>query len=68
MPKTRRFSSWGLIALLIAVYPANVHMMLSPDEFADVGSPTLLYIRIPFQFVFMAWAWWVGRPDEAKHS
>ena len=63
VPQTRRFSSWGLIALLIAVYPANIHMMLNPEQFAEFASPLALYIRMPFQFVFIAWAWWIGRPE-----
>jgi uncharacterized membrane protein len=68
VPKTRRLSSWGLIALLLAVFPANIHMMLNPDQFADIGPPAALYIRIPFQLVFMAWVWWVGRPDTTTDS
>ena len=66
VPRTRRFSSWGIIALLIAVYPANINMMLNPEDFADLASPLALYIRMPFQFVFMAWVWWVARPDTAS--
>ena len=62
--KTRRFSSFGIIALLFAVYPANIHMAMHPAEFADLGmTPLGLYVRLPFQFVFMAWAYWVGTPD-----
>ena len=63
VPQTRRWTSYGLIALLFAVYPANIHMWLHSEQFADVGSPLALTLRLPFQFVFMAWAWWVGRPD-----
>ena len=66
VPKTRRFSSFGIIALLFAVYPANIHMMLHPELFSDVGSPAMLYARMPFQFVFMAWAWWVGTPCSTR--
>ena len=66
VPKTRRFSSYGLIALLIAVYPANIHMMRHPELFADVASPLGLYLRMPFQFVFMAWALWVGQPNRTN--
>lgn len=63
VPTTRRYASWGLIALLIAVYPANIHMMLHPEAFSHLGPPVALYLRMPFQFLFIAWAWWVGRPD-----
>jgi uncharacterized membrane protein len=63
VPQTRRFASWGLIALLFAVYPANIHMWLNPELFSDLGSPTALTLRMPFQCLFIIWAWWIGRPD-----
>ena len=61
---SRLFASRGLVALLVAVYPANIHMALNAEEFASEGyEPWTLYARLPFQFVFIAWALWVGRPD-----
>jgi uncharacterized membrane protein len=51
IPQTRRFSGWGLLILLVAVYPANLHMALNPDLFPDI-SATALYARLPVQFVF----------------
>lgn len=59
-PRTRAFAAWGVIALLIAVYPANVHMWLENvgPEGPGTGSPTTNLIRLPFQFLFVAWAWW----------
>ena len=61
---TRLFASRGLVALLVAVYPANIHMALNAAEFAAEGyEPWTLYARLPFQLVFIAWALWVGRPD-----
>jgi uncharacterized membrane protein len=63
-PQTRRLAGWGLIALLIAVYPANLYMALEPDAFVAQGTPLwALYARLPFQFLFIAWAWWATRPD-----
>jgi len=59
---TRRFAGYGLMALLAAVYPANLHMAINPELFPDV-SPTALYARLPLQFVFAAWIWWAIRPD-----
>jgi len=56
----RRYTSlaaWGLIALLVAVFPANVHMALHPELFPEF-SPTLLWARLPLQAVFIAWAYW----------
>lgn len=56
---TRRFSrlaAWGLIALLIAVFPANVHMALNPQLFPAIPQ-IALWLRLPLQFVFIAWAY-----------
>ncbi len=61
---TRSLAGWGLIALLLAVYPANIHMVLNPDAFVDGGTPLwALYLRLPLQFVMIAWAWWSTREE-----
>ena len=61
IPRLRKFSGWGLIALLIAVYPANIYMALTPEGFPDVPL-SALYIRLVFQFIFFYWAYLVTRP------
>ena len=63
VPRTRRVAAWGLIALLIAVFPANVHMALNPDPFPSVP-PAVLWARLPLQAVFVAWAWWFTKQSE----
>lgn len=55
--KYARLAAWGLIALLIAVFPANVYMALNPQLFSDIN-PSLLYLRLPLQLVLIAWAYW----------
>ena len=63
LPATRRIAAWGLIALLIAVFPANVHQALYNPTLVDpptwMGQPsqTALWIRLPLQFVLIWWAW-----------
>jgi uncharacterized membrane protein len=64
IPRTRRLAGFCLLALLAAVYPANVHMALHPEQFPDM-TPTALYARLPFQFVFAACVWWATKPDPA---
>jgi len=59
VPQVRRAAGFGLIALLVAVYPANVHMALHPEQFSEL-SPAVLYLRLPFQFVFAALIWWAA--------
>lgn len=62
VPAVRAAAGWGLILLLLAVFPANLHMALNPELFPDV-SPTALYLRLPLQALFIAWAYWATRPD-----
>ena len=60
VPKYRRWAAWGLIALLIAVFPANLQMALNPQTFPDIP-PVLLWLRLPLQGVLIAWAYWYTR-------
>ena len=53
-------AAWGLIALLIAVFPANLHMALHPDLYPDIP-PAALWMRLPLQGVLIAWAFWFTR-------
>lgn len=56
IPRLRRPAGWGLIALLVAVFPANIYMAVRPDRFADLGVPTwLLWLRLPLQGGLIAW-------------
>jgi uncharacterized membrane protein len=57
-----RVAAWGVIALLVAVFPANVHMALNPELFAW-ANPVGLLIRLPIQGLLVAWAYWHTRPD-----
>ncbi|MFM1605175.1 MAG: DoxX family protein [Porticoccaceae bacterium] len=63
VPRLRSAAGWGLVVLLIAVFPANIHMAINTDLFPDI-SPTLLYIRLVFQFIFIYWAYAVTRPSK----
>jgi uncharacterized membrane protein len=56
VPRTRVPAAWGLIALLIAVFPANAHMALNPQLYPRI-SPILLWLRLPLQGVLIAWAY-----------
>jgi uncharacterized membrane protein len=58
VPKARPFTRWWLIALLVAVFPANVHMAVHPDQIRGRSVPgALLWARLPVQAVFVAWVW-----------
>jgi uncharacterized membrane protein len=52
-PATRRPGRWGLIALLLAVFPANVWMAVSPHKIPRWA----LWARLPLQPLAMLWVW-----------
>jgi uncharacterized membrane protein len=60
-----RIAAWGLIALLIAVFPANLHMAINPELFSNIN-PVILWLRLPLQAVLIAWAYWYTRPPAGK--
>ena len=57
IPKWTRVAAWGLIALLIAVFPANIHMAVNHDLFPEY-SIAALWIRLPLQIVLIGCAYW----------
>ena len=65
VPRFRRPAAWGLIALLVAVFPANVHMALHPAEFPTIPAAAL-WARLPLQGVLIAWAYVYTRPGRAS--
>ena len=63
LPATRRAAAWGLIALLIAVFPANLYMAMHPAEAGAAGiAPVLRWGRLPLQAVLIWWLLWCTRP------
>lgn len=65
IPQTRRAAAWGLVALFIAVFPANVHHYFA-DVAIDGRRAASLYhpLRMPAQFLLVALAWWLAQPEE----
>ncbi|HEY9431234.1 MAG TPA: MauE/DoxX family redox-associated membrane protein [Blastocatellia bacterium] len=61
----QKLAAWGLIALLLAVYPANIHMAVNHHLYPELGM-AFHWIRLPMQFVLIAWAWWFTRADKEK--
>ena len=61
-PRLRAAAGWGLIVLLLAVFPANIHMVLHPRSFPEI--PVFaLYARLPVQFLLIAWAYWATHAE-----
>jgi uncharacterized membrane protein len=63
--RVRRAAAWGLVALFLAVFPASVNMALNKIL---IDNPWILWGRLPFQAVLVAWAWWFTRPDTHSKS
>jgi len=67
VPRLRRAAGWGILLLLVAVFPANIHMAVN-----KVGLPgmpvneAMLWARLPMQFVMAAWVWWVAALGKPK--
>ncbi|MEO6914036.1 MAG: DoxX family protein [Candidatus Baltobacteraceae bacterium] len=59
LPRTRRAAGIGLIALLIAVFPANLFMATHSATFADLAPAPVLWLRLPLQIVAIAWVSWL---------
>lgn len=66
-PRVRVLAAWGIIALLIAVFPANVYVATAnvglPAGEPGTGNAVLNWARLPLQALLVAWAWWYTRPD-----
>lgn len=65
VPRLSRPARWWNLVLLAAIFPANVHMAVNPDEIEGLPDIPrwLLWVRLPFQAVFMAWAVRATRND-----
>src|SRR5829696_7311572 len=59
--RTRRFARWWLLGLLLAVFPANVHMALNPEQVRGLDLERIprwaLWARLPLQPLAMLWVW-----------
>lgn len=61
IPRFTRIAGFGLIVLLIAIFPANIHMAINSGLYPDI-SPIALWIRLPLQGVLITWVYWYTRP------
>ena len=69
IPATRQPAAWGLVALFVAVYPANLNMAINHIQIAGIPDAWWFQaIRLPFQFVLIAWAYWLAQPHPRSLS
>ncbi len=62
---TRRFAAWGIIILLVTVFPANIQMMLN---FREENNKYLwiAILRLPLQLILIAWAYQFARKNKDR--
>ena len=58
--KLRKYAAWGIIFLLIAVYPANIYLAFNeaPQKALDISPFLASWVRLPIQFVLLGFAYW----------
>ncbi|HEX2708367.1 MAG TPA: MauE/DoxX family redox-associated membrane protein [Solirubrobacterales bacterium] len=60
-PASRRFGRWWLLGLLLAVFPANIHMAVNPEQIKGLDLKRIprwtLWARLPLQPLAMLWVW-----------
>jgi uncharacterized membrane protein len=65
-PATRSLGRWWLLALLVAVFPANIHMAVNPEQVPGLDLKKMprwaLWARLPLQPLAMLWVWRATRP------
>lgn len=64
VPRFTRLAAWGIFALLIAVFPANIYLYQHQELLP--ASPMVHFLRLPLQAVFLLWAFWHTRPSDLK--
>jgi uncharacterized membrane protein len=55
--RAQHFSAWGLIALFIAVFPANINMLVNRVALGIDIAPWMLWVRLPLQALLIFWAY-----------
>jgi uncharacterized membrane protein len=64
IPSVSRFAAWLLVVLYIVVFPANLYQAVNNIEVAVLPhDPPLIWLRLPFQALLVAWAWWFTRDN-----
>jgi uncharacterized membrane protein len=55
-PRTRKTAAWGLVALLICIWPVHFNMCLHPGDYPSVPL-WAIWLRLPLQIPLIGWAW-----------
>ena len=68
IPRVQRAAAWGLVALFIAVFPANVYMAVYQVPFNGVVYPIFGWVRLPLQAMLIYWAYVFTKPTASPHN
>nr|WP_257787795.1 DoxX family protein [Fuerstiella marisgermanici] len=66
IPQTSHLAAWGIVALLIAVFPANVYLYQHQEIMP--APPLVHFLRLPLQGIFIVWACWHTKSNDQKPS
>ena len=61
-PMTRQFAGWGIIFVMITVFPANLYLAVTDGAAMNI-SKELAWGRLPFQYVFIGLAFWHAKDN-----
>ena len=64
-PSTKRFGGYFLIAVLVGIFPANVHMAMNAEDYPNIP-PAALIARLPLQALFVYWVWLAAIRDSGE--
>lgn len=66
VPRVQKAAAWGLVALYVAVFPANINMAVNQIPLdGQAVDPLLLWLRLPLQAVFIGLAYWMTKDEPA---
>ena len=67
IPRTRRVAAWGLVALLVVVFPANVNHAVNNLQLGGILDSRLYqWLRLPFQPLLIWCVLWSASPDDER--
>ena len=69
IPRLRRMAAWGLVAVLIAVFPANLYMATDHIQMTANPAPEwIAWARLPLQALLVWWVLWCTRLRPAQRG
>ncbi len=69
IPQVSRVAAWILVVLFITVFPANLYQAVNNIAVPALPhDPPLIWLRLPFQALLVAWAWWFTRDSSVSNT